>query len=448
MEIIRPPRLDAGQLAIFSSPVLVAAALETPWRVYLPAFFSEQLGLGLPQVAALLMWIRLFDVVADPAAGWASDRFATPIGARRPWMLLAAPLIVLGVWRVFFAHAGVGAWSLAAWCVVMHLGYSLLIVPHGGWGLEIAGRPEERTRIMGAKVWFAAAGAPLIVLAPSIIERWGHGGRAAQVHAMGYGLMALTVLSVALVVWRIPEVAVGRREPPAGARPLSPFGQFWAILRNRDLRRILLLYSLVGLADASSSGVFLFYVDRALGLGRSAGGLLLIQSLVALAAIPAWVAAANRIGRRRAMLAVLGWQALTAPIPLLLPAGAYAPLIAFLIVRSLAWGADYMLLRAMVADVADADTARSGERRSGSYYALFNVSLKLAAGLGVGASLWALSRFAGFDPRAAQTAPDAAFAIRLAYCAPSLVAALTGLAIFLRAPRQAGEGALAAGAAG
>ncbi|MDR3508003.1 MAG: MFS transporter [Caulobacteraceae bacterium] len=447
MKIIKPSRLSNSQLAIFSSPVLVATALETPWRVYLPAFFSEQLGLGLAQVAALLMWIRLFDVLSDPAAGWASDRFATPIGSRRPWMLLSAPLIVLGTWQVFFAHSGIGAWTLAAWCMVMHLGYSLLIVPHGGWGLEIADHPQERTRIMGAKVWFAAAGAPLIILLPSIMERWTRAGRADQVHAMGYSLMLLAVLSVGLVVWRIPEVQIERRADAVERGAANPLRQFFTILKNPALLRILSLYGLMGLADASTSSVFLFFVDRTLNLGRVAGGLLLIQSLVALVAIPVWVTISHRIGRRRAMLAVLAWQALTAPIPLLLPAGSFAPLIAFLLVRGMCWGADYMLLRAMVADLSDADTARSGERRSGSYYALFNVSLKLVAGLGVGATLWGLSRLAGFDPRVTQTSEGASLAIRIAYCAPSFIAALLGLAIFLGEPgrvRQASQPAASA----
>ncbi|WP_374571982.1 MFS transporter [Phenylobacterium sp.] len=411
---------------MFSSPVLIAVALETPWRVFLPSFFSAQLGLQLGAVAALLTWIRLFDVVSDPAVGWLSDTVRVPFGRRRFWMALGAPLIMLGAWMVFFAQPGAPVAALAAACVVLHLGYSLVIVPHGGWGLEISSDPHERTRVMGAKVWFGALGAPLIVLAPAVMERMGVGDQAARIGAMGLVLIVLTALTVGLTLARIPEVDELAPAPKrAAASPLRSLGRQ---LRNPALLRILALYSLLGVSEAASSAVFVFFAERVLGLDRSAGGLLLIQSLVALVTVPVWVMISRRMGKRRTMSAVLLWQLVTAPIPLLLPAGRADLLIGFLVARALAWGADYMLLRAMVADVSEAEAARSGERQSSSYYALFNVSMKLAAALGVGAALGVLSSV-GFDPRGGATPAAALGVVRWIYCLPSIVAAALGLVL-------------------
>lgn len=425
-------RLDMVRLAIFSSPVLVFQALELPWRVFLPVFFSEALGLQLAAVAALMMWIRLFDMVADPAVGWASDRFATPIGLRRPWMVAGVPLILLGTWQTFFAAPGIGPWTLALWCVVMHLGYTLLLVPHGGWGLEISGDYHERTRVMGAKVWFAAAGMPFVLLLPSILEHFGHGGRAEQVAAMGWVLILLTPLSVALVLRYIPEPPVDRE---AARRTAHPLHQFWAILRDRTLLTILILYGLLGIADAANAGTFVFFVEQGLGLGRIASGLMLIQALVALVSVPLWAAVSRRIGKRRALAGVFAWHAALSPVALLLPAGEVVPLVLFLIVRNVSWGADYMLLRALVADVSGRDAETSGERRSGSYYAMFNVTLKLAAAIGVGAALWLLAQ-AGFAP-GAPAGEWAVTAIRLVYALPSCLAGLAGLAILMRSTPEA-----------
>lgn len=420
-------RLNMVRLAIFSSPVLVFQALELPWRVFLPVYFSEALGLQLTAVAALMMWIRLFDMVADPTVGWASDRFATPIGLRRPWMIASVPLILLGTWQTFFAAPGIGIWTLAFWCVTMHLGYTLLLVPHGGWGLEISGDYHERTRIMGAKVWFAAAGMPFVLLLPTILEYFGHDGRAEQVAAMGWMLIVITPVSVALVLRYIPEPPVDRE---AARRTGHPLRQFRAILRDRTLLTILILYGLLGLADAANAGTFVFFVEQGLALGRMASSLMLIQALVALVSVPLWAAVSRRVGKRRALGGVFAWHAALSPVALLLPAGEVLPLILFLIVRNISWGADYMLLRALVADVAGRDAETSGERRSGSYYAMFNVTMKLAAALGVGAALWLLAR-AGFVPGA--PAGDAVIVmIRLVYALPSCLAGLLGLVILLR----------------
>jgi GPH family glycoside/pentoside/hexuronide:cation symporter len=426
-----PPRLGLARLAIFSSPVLVFQAIELPWRTYLPAFFSETLGLKLAVVGALLMWIRLFDMAADPIVGWASDRFPTRFGSRRPWLAASVPLIMVGTWQVFFAQPGISLAALAAWCVVMHVGYTLMITPHGGWGLEISGDTHERTRIMGGKVWFAAIGMPFTILLPAILEHFYHASHAVQVQAMGLMLIVLAPLSAFLVLRFIPEPRVAG-DVANGA--VDPLRQFATILKNPALVTILLLYALVGLADAASTATFLFFVEQGLGLAGWASTLLLVPALSALVAIPLWAWASQRWGKRRALTGVFAWQALIMPFAFLLPTGGLGWMMAFLVLRSLSFGADYMLLRSMVADVSADDVERHGARNGGSYYALFNVSLKLAAGLGVGIALAGLG-WAGFVPGKPASA-GALFALRLCYTLPGLVAGLVGVAILVGiAPR-------------
>lgn len=419
-------RLGWVKLGIFSSPVLVFQAIELPWRMFLPPFFSETVGLGLAATGALMMWIRLFDVVADPLVGWASDRFPTRFGLRRPWMVASLPLIVAGTWHVFLASPGTGIATIAMWCAVMHLGYTLMVVPHGGWGLELSDDYHERTRIMGAKVWFAAAGIPLIILLPAMLERLALADRAGQMAAMGWILILLAPVSVLLVLHAIPEPGIDRA---ASRRTPSPFRQFGAILADPALVKVLVLYALVGVADASGAGTFVFFVERVIGLDRVAGLLMLIQALVALVALPGWLAVSRRLGKQGTLVLVFAWNAVLAPVAILLPAGNVWLLGGFLCLRSLSWGADYMLLRALVADIAGRDGRGDGASRSGSYYALFNVTLKLAAGLGIGAALWTMA-MAGFNPAGPNDAA-AREAVRLVYALPSCLAGLLGVAIAL-----------------
>lgn len=418
-------RLGWIKLGIFSSPVLVFQAIELPWRMFLPPFFSETIGLGLAATGALMMWIRLFDMVADPLVGWASDRFPTRFGLRRPWMVASLPLIVVGTWQVFFASPGTGIATIAVWCAVMHLGYTLMVVPHGGWGLELSDNHHERTKIMAAKMWFAAAGMPLVILLPALLEHLALSDRAEQMTAMGWILILLAPLSVLLVLRAIPEPGNGRA---ATRQTPSPWQQYGSILADPTLVKVLVLYALVGLADASAAGTFVFFVEQSIGLDHVAGLLILIQAMAALVALPVWLAISRRLGKQGTLVLVFAWNALLAPAALLLPVGNVWMLAAFLCVRSLSWGADYMLLRALVADIAGRD-GHEGASRSGSYYALFNVTLKLAAGLGIGAALWIVSR-SGFSASGGNDAA-ALEAVRLVYALPSCLAGLAGVAIIL-----------------
>ena len=427
-------RLKTGQLALFSLPMLVVDAIELPWRSYLPALFTETLGLPLAAVGLLLMAIRLFDMLLDPAIGWASDRFATRFGQRRPWMVASIPFILLGAWQVYFAAPGINLGLLALWCVVLHFGYTMMVTPHGGWALEIGGTYHERTRVMVARTWFAAAGMPFVVLLPSILERVFNATRAEQVGAMGLLLMVLAPVAILLVVRFISEPPTDRA---VAARTIDPFRQFLTMLRERDLRVIVILYALAGLAEASSSGTFIFFVERALGLKGWASTLMLLQSLVVLIALPCWGAISHRLDKRRTLILVFAWQAASMAVALFLPTGMLWPLIAFLLIRSVGWGGDFLLLRAMVADVSGRDSA-NGLRRSGSYYALFNVTLKLAMSLGAGLALWLLAA-AGFVPGAAISSGGALDAIRLVYALPACLSGLAGILILMGSDPSRGE---------
>lgn len=421
-------RLKTRQLALFSLPILVVDAIEFPWRAYLPALFTGRLGLPLASVGVLVMLIRLFDMLLDPAIGWASDRFPTRFGQRRPWIAAGIPFVLVGAWQVYFATPGIGIAMLALWCVILHVGFTLITTPHGAWTLEIGGSDRERTRIMVARTWFGVAGIPMIVLLPSILERWHGAGRSEQVAAMGALLIVLTPLTL------LPLLSLFR-EPPAdravAARTIDPFRQFAAMLRDRQMRIVVILYALVGLAEAASSGTFIFFIEDALGLKGWASTLLLIQSLLVLLALPCWGAISDRLGRRRALALVFAWQMSAMAVALFLPVGSLTPAIIFIAIRGAASGGDFLLLRAMVADFSGRDRD-NGMRRSGSYYALFNVTLKLAMSLGAGAALWLLAA-TGFEASdMAIHGTHAMLATRLIYTLPTLVAGTLGLLILLR----------------
>lgn len=256
MDAIRSERLSRGQLALFSLPMLTIEAIEIPWRSYLPVLFTETLTLPLAAVGTLLLSIRLLGLILDPLVGWASDRLPTPFGLRRPWMVLSVPLIVLGAWQVFLAAPGTSLARITVGCVILHAGYTLMATPHGGWSLELAHDPHERTRIMLARMWTAIAGTLPITFLPSLLEQSMGANLQQQVSAMGMLLIVLAPASVSLVVYSFAEPDVNRNTAVQVAGPLR---QFLEILRNRELRAVVVLYVLAALMEASSAGTFIFF---------------------------------------------------------------------------------------------------------------------------------------------------------------------------------------------
>jgi Na+/melibiose symporter-like transporter len=97
-------------------------------------------------------------------------------------------------------------------------------------------------------------------------------------------------------------------------------------------------------------------------------------------------------------------------------------------------GADLALPSAIQADVIDVDTARSGEQRSGLYFATWSLSTKLSLALGVGIIFPLLGLF-GFDPAAgAVNSAMALGALTATYALIPLVLKLTAIAIMWNFP--------------
>jgi len=414
-------RLGWGQLAIFSLPVLLVQAIEIPWRVYLPAFLTGTLGFPLAAIGTLLAAVRLFDTGLDLFVGWASDRWPTRFGRRKPWMAAGVPLILLGATQIFLARGGLSLPMLVVWSLLLHAGYTMVVTPHGGWGLEMGRTPAARLRVIAAKTWFGALAMPLVVLLPTILERLVAADRTLQLRTMGLTLLVIAPAIILLVLLTISEPATRQATPQPRPHLLRGLA---SVVRQPEFARIAILYTLAGLSEATSSGAFIFFVEGPLGLRGWASTLLLIQAGIAVTALPLWTMLGDRIGKSRALIAALAVQATATALMLVVPKGATGFSLALLAIRYACWGADFLFLRAMVADMAGRSIDR-GQNQSATYYAAFNVTLRLSMSIGAGLVLW-IPALLG-----AKIGDGALFdgAIRLTFILPCCLSAICSVAL-------------------
>jgi glycoside/pentoside/hexuronide:cation symporter, GPH family len=91
------------------------------------------------------------------------------------------------------------------------------------------------------------------------------------------------------------------------------------------------------------------------------------------------------------------------------------------------------------ADVIDVDTLKSGEQRSGLYFAAWSLSTKLSLALGVGL-VFPLLQFAGFDPQAASAAsPSALFTLAALYAWAPVILKLAAIGLMWNFPIDRAE---------
>ena len=382
-------RTPAATLFAYALPGLPLAALQLPLFVYLPAFYAQELGLGLAAVGMILLAARLWDMVTDPLIGVLSDRTRWTLGRRKTWMLIGTAPFLVSAWYLLVPAPDAGMAHLLLWSFALYLGGTMILVPYQAWGAELSPDYHERSRIAGAREGMVVLGVLAATGLPTLLAD----GMAEAMEILAWGLILFLPLSVLLCAYGVTDRS--RREEPA----LTLRRGMKILAENAPFRRLLSAYLLNGIANGLPATLFVFFVAHVLRLDFDtwAGPLLFVYFLSAVCAVPVWLALSRRIGKAQAwMLAMTMASLCFLPVPFLGEGDRWL-FLAVCVFTGIALGAELALPPSIQADVVDLDRAETGQERTGLFFALWGMATKLALALAAGIALPVLQGF-GFDP--------------------------------------------------
>jgi glycoside/pentoside/hexuronide:cation symporter, GPH family len=387
---------------------LPLAAATLPLYVHIPNYYAVDLGLGLAAVGGAMFLMRIWDVVTDPLIGILSDRIGGRYGRRRLWVGMGIPVAMLGGWMIFRPPLGADITYLVVAGLVLHLGWTMVMLPYQAWGAELSRDYNTRNRIAAAREMFVIAGTlvagGLVAMAASPADRG---------HALGIVGLFLAIglpLSAIPLFWKVPDPQIA-----AVTAKVSWRQGLSVMVANRPFRRLLLAWVLNGIANGLPATLFLLFVENIVGAPQQSGLFLLTYFLVAVVGMPVWLWIARKFGKHRtwciAMIWACGWFAL-APLIGVGDGGLY---LALCIGTGFALGADLALPPSMQADVVDVDTAAltkagGGAARTGVYFALWGMATKLSLALAVGIA-FPLLDWAGFQANSLETSGETALVL-------------------------------------
>ena len=73
-----------------------------PILVFIPKFYTGEMGVPLALAANIILAVRIFDVFTDPVVGYINDRTNTKWGRRRPWIAIATPLLMVSIYCLLY----------------------------------------------------------------------------------------------------------------------------------------------------------------------------------------------------------------------------------------------------------------------------------------------------------------------------------------------------------
>lgn len=422
--------MTTGQIVSYSLPALGAYTILISVALYLPNYYTDELGV----TAGLLSWVflvgRVWDAVTDPIMGFISDRTRTRWGRRRPWLLLSA----LPLWALFYliwspspslSPQGTFAHLLVCY-LALYTFWTVFWIPYLSLGLELTTDHHERTRLFGGRQAFAVGGSALGMLAPAILAQ-SFGGKAAGYAFMGAFFGGLTVALILVAFARVRE----REEMAAGES--FPFLEGLRVtLRNRAFLVLLgvYLFSVVGGSFIAPLSLYVAkYVIRAEWVMQ---WVMLAYLAGSLASIPLWLRLSRRLGRNRTwsaamLVGVAGYAASWT-----YHEGTWLRWIALAVVVGAANACTQALAPAVSADVIDSDELETGRRREGAFVGVWSFADKAAVGLAVFLGLQGLAAI-GYAPNVEQS--DGVVAgMKFLYCLLPALFNLVAFLIFQRFP--------------
>ncbi len=384
--------LSLGRILTFSATSLPLSALVLALTVHLPPYFAASIGVPLATVGAIFAFCRTIDIPIEPMLGIAMDRTRTRWGRFRFWTLVGAPLMLVGLYMLTNARAGVGELYLITWLLVMYLGLSTLLLSHTAWAATLATSYHARSRIFGIMGGVGVIGALGVLAIPIVMEARGHTD-AEGVQAMVWYVIVLIPVCIGLAVWRTPE-SIAPEQPGQKFR----LRDYLDLIKHSSMSRILLADLCLALGPGWMAALFLFFSrDRMMFTTGEANILLGVYILAGLFGAPSTGWIATRIGKHRAAMVASAVYSVSLISLLWLPKGELAPSAAAYFVSGFVAAGFGALIRAMVADVADDIRLTQGKERGGLLYSLIASTNKVAVAASV-AITYPLLQGLGYNP--------------------------------------------------
>ena len=420
-------RLPLARLLIYAAPGLGFGFMTLLISTWFMKFATDVLAIPAATMGGILLLSRAWDAVADPVAGYLSDRTRTRFGRRRPWLLAGAVPLAVGFALAWSPPASLSQSALVWWTggamLLLFTSLTLCRMPHEALGAELSRDYHERNRVFGVKRALFGVGTLAVFAALTVLGEASDPRASVLRLAVGASVATAVLLLLTGFAVREPAAHFGR----GAARPLAAARD---VLANPHARRLLSVVLLQQVATGTVTTAAAYHTQYVLGDPDAFPLLLGCFFVASLVSIPLWLRIGQRVDKKPLLVAsmvgvggILGAMFAVGP-------GDHALLFSLAAAGGLLAGGLDVIMPSLQADVIDWDELRTGERKEGVYFAAWHLAEKLAMGIAAAVTGLALAA-SGFVPNRPQ-GEGALLAMRLLLSLFPLGCYSVGALLFVR----------------
>lgn len=415
--------MKTGRLLAYALPEIPLSMMMGPIGAIIPAFYAKHTAISLVAIGSILFLIRLIDAVTDQMVGYLSDITKSPFGRRKPWLGGGMLVCMISAYYLYSPPADADYAYFFTSIFFLYLGWTLVTVPHRAWGSELSRDYHQRTRISSFYAFLGPIGFAIIMAVPLLPMFESTEMTPDSVYIMGL----IIILSLPLFI--IPCLAYAPKTEVTDNGNPSLMELFNSLRRNKPFGLFIVMLLFVGAALGMLGTCIVLYMDSYLKLGDKISHVMIGNMVALLASIPLWVKVVYKVGKHKALALSCMFNIIVFPLILLVPPGqeSFLPFLAWMLAVGISGGATAVVPMAILGDIIDYDTLKSGANRAGNYFALMGFVQKAAAAIGGGAAFFMLSYFS-FDAKAASQTEGAITGLQITMVGLPMV--ITAFAVF------------------
>jgi len=386
-------RLKNSTLLSYASIAIPLAMLGLPLYIYLPTFYSQDVGLSVTIVGLILFLSRLTDVITDPIIGMYSDRYESKYGKRKPFIFVGSIILTGSFYALIHPTAEYATVWLLIFSILVYLGWSLVSIPYLAWSAEITSDYHEKTRLSAAREIFTILGALSALMIPYFYN---------VSESADSSLSILYIAFVISILIMLPITLFGTSEGDFKPTHHVTFQEIKAIWKKiPSLGRLQSAFVLNSLANALPATLFLYYVQLVLEEESKTGPLLLLYFFSGIIGLPFWTMLTKKIGKRKSWEASMMLASAAFIFVPFLGSGDLSYFILITFISGLSLGADMALPSSIQIDVVQ-KVEDHKVSYAGILFGIWAMLTKFALALAVGIGFVVLGAV-GFEPEAPTT---------------------------------------------